>query len=292
MGVTTLLFNEDDAIAGLKSWLDLVLGQLYDARQIRRGQRNAPASSQRQVTFIPLQTVAEDEAWTDDRFVSAQRNLVNVTVSTAAVGAYSIGLLGSTTAPYVAGGGDTPTTIRDALRAAVDALALAVTTADVGGDAFSIRGNVAGVWLAVAVASEPVADALAVEVIDDVARETTLNPGRWTVRILIDDVWGASSRGAAVEAADLVVRTLKAYRVPVVVGSAAVYSGDLLRDTGLDFLDVETVQAQDYTQGATGGPVRHQRAMIDVVFNTANGLSYDLPTIETLGPVSVTVNDP
>lgn len=293
MGVTALVFNEEEAIRGLKSWVDLVLAALYDSRQVRRGRRNAPASSQRQVTITPLKSVSDRYGFTNLRSDDAQRNLVEVGIDLASAGNYEISVLGQSAA-FVAGGGDNAEAIRDGLRDAVSALGLAVTLADVGADAFTIRGNVAGLWIGVAVADEPAANSIGLTVIDDTSRVTSSNIGEWPVRIMIDDVIASSagSRSKVVEAANLVIETFKAANVPIVSGSAVTYTGDLLTAQGLAFLDVLGTASADYSTGAAGATVWHQRAMIDVVFNTTTGLAFDQPTIESLGSVAVTISDP
>ena len=293
MGVAALVFNEEEAIRGLKSWVDLVLASLYDAKQIRRGRRNAPASSQRQVTILPLKQVSDRYGFTNMRSDDAQRNLVQVGIDLASAGNYEIEVLGQSAA-FVAGGGDDAEAIRDGLRDAVSALGLAVTVADVGADAFTVQGNVAGVWLGLSVLDEPAEDSIGLAVIDDTARVTSSNIGEWPVRITIDDVISsaAGARSKIGAAANLVMETLKTPGVPVVQGSAVSYAGDLLAAQGLAFLDVIGTASLDYSTGAAGATVWHQRCAIDVVFNTTTGLAFDQPTIESLGPVEVTISDP
>lgn len=290
MGVARLIFDKQEAITGLKEWVEFVLAAHYSASEIRRGRRNAPSSSQRGVTVIPTTTVPVKEAWTDVVVESLQANLVHVQVVAAAAGLYRLRVLGQN-ADYVAGGGDDATAIRDGLRAAVDALALAVTTADVGGSSFSILGDTAGQWLGVAPVSTPVADALAVTVVDDVKRRASGSLGRWTLRIIIDDIRPAMGNSSVQDAADLVRNYLDAASVPVVNGSAVIYTDDYLAQVGLVYLSAGDPIVADYQGDGGPAPVWRERAMIDVVFNVTTGLAFDIPTIETFGQPAETITD-
>ena len=287
MGVTTLLFDKQAAITGLKTWAEFVVDGYYTASQVRRGLRNAPANTQGQVTITPLTTDPIDEGWIDEVTTAAQANLVQVEVTAAAVGDYTVDVLG-TPCTYTAGALDTVTTIRDGIRAAVDLLAGPYTTAVVDDATFSILGDVDGQWLGVRVT----AGAAVATVIDDVARVTHSMSARWTLRITVDAVRPANGISAVQTAAALIQRYLAAPEAPVVNGSASVYTGDYLNDAGLAVLDIGTPLVADYTTGGAGAVFTHERAAIDVVFNVRTGLAFDLPTIETFGPLSVTVPAP
>ena len=288
MASPALIFDTQAAITGVKEWAEFVLAAYYSAAEIRRGRRNVPANSQRQVTVIPTTAEPVDEGWTDAVETETQANVVRLDVATAAAGLYRVQVLGQN-ADYVAGVLDTLTTIRDGLRSAVDVLALAVTTADIGVDAFSITGNVAGVWLGVRVAAVPVVDALVMTVVDDVTRRSSSQWSTWTLRITIDDIRPTAAGASAVTpAAQFVRRFLAAADVPVVNGSAVVYANDYLSRVGLAVLSIGPANVADYQAGGSSGPLWRERAVIDVVFNCVTGLAFDIPTIETIEPPVLT----
>ena len=282
MGVMTVLFDQEAAMESLTAWLSNAVGAWYTQRQIRRGQRSVPADNQRQVTAVPLTPIPVDEAWVPISLTEAQVNVVLVEVVTAAAGAYSLHTLAGT-ASYVAGGLDTPTDIRDALRAAVDLLAGPLTTADSGTAGFTATGDTAGEWLEFYPTVLPVAGALTVTTVDDVLRRVRGSPGQWTVRLIIDDIRPDKGHSVVVPAANYIRQILAAVDVPVTNGSAYPYAGDLLTlPGGLVVLDVGTVLAQDYQQPGAAA-VWRERAMVDVVFQVPNGIAYDMPNLQTIG---------
>ncbi len=269
-------------MTSLISWLNFAVGQWYEQRRIRRGQRSIPADSQRQVTAIPIQPIPVDEMWIPDAVTESQVNVVTVTVVTAAAGTYSLHTLAGV-ASYLAGGGDTPTDIRDALRAAVDALAGPLTTADDGATAFTATGDAAGVWLEFYPTALPVAGELTVTTVDDVLRRTVGSPGQWTVRLIIDDIRPSTGVSVVASAAGFIRQILAAVDVPVTIGSAKPCAGDLLALPGnLVMLDVGPVLVQDYQQPAAS-PVWRERAIVDVVFQLPNGLAFDMPNLNEIG---------
>lgn len=304
MPAPALLFDPAAAIAGLKSWAEFVLAAHFEPNTIRRGRRNAPANSQRQVTIIPLTTAPVDEAWTDIVTKGARRNRVRVTVVEAEVGGYTTTLLGETAAPFVAGALDTVMTIRDGMRAEVDALALAVTTSIpvVNGvpspDAFEVLGDAAGVWLGLSAAG-PSSGAVAVFVVDDVTRIVNQMRSDWTLRIIVDDVRpNAAGSSSVTTCIALIQRFLNAGQIPIVNGDATIYTDDYLSGVGLSFLNFEVRSpVLDYTSGVGGsgaapGTIYHERAFVDVVFQVHTGIAYDQPTIESYGRVPGSIDDP
>lgn len=298
MGVAALLFDPAAALAGLKTWCDFVLAAHFEPNSIRRGRRNAPANAQRQVTIIPLTTVPIDEAWTDIVSKIRQQNVMRVTVAEAAVGNYTTTLLGQTTAPYAAGALDTVTTIRDGMQAAVDALALAVTTSVPAGsvDSFDVTGVVAGVWLGLSAAGPNDGD-VSWSTVDDVTRIINQQRADWTIRITVDDVRpNAAGSSSVTTSIALIQRYLNGGQIPVVNGDAAIYTDDYLSGVGLSFLNFETRSpVLDYTSGATSagmGTIYHERAFVDVVFQVHVGIAYDQPTIETFAPPTGVIVDP
>lgn len=292
MGVMAAIFDQQAAMESLTSWLNFTVGQWYSQRQIRRGQRSAPADTQRQVSVVPLTAVPVDEAWTPVVQTSRQINVVEVEVAIAAAGTYTLNTVAGA-ASYVAGGGDTAADIRDALRAAVDLLAGPYTTADVGAAGFSMTGVTAGQWLAVYPTVVPVAGALVVTTVDDVLRRTTWTSSTWEVSIFIDDIRPQTSGEVSVvpQAANYVKQVLNAGQVPIVIGSALVFADDLLFEPGrLITLTIGDPIVMDYqTPGAS--PVWRERARIDVVFQTANGLAFDVPSIESLSVPEPTIEE-
>lgn len=295
MAAPALVFDPQAALTAVKSWAEFTLAALYEPEEIRRGRRNPPANSQRQVTVIPLTPTPRANGWTNVEGTAAQRNLVRVTVSAAAAGLWRVSVLGQD-ADYVAGGGDDEEAIRDNLRAAVDGLGLAATTDDVGDDAFTIQGDAAGVWLAAAV-TPPAGGSGSVVVVDDVIRRVSWMVARWTLRIFIDDIRPRSGASSVTQAAQLLEQVLAAGQVPVVNGVAYQQADDILRDAGLSFVETLPSVVGDYTTGGTGtGGVRptvwHERAGVDVVFRVTKGLRFDLPSIETFGAPTVTLSDP
>ena len=289
MGVAELLFDTRAAQRGLKEWCDYVLRAHYETASIRRGRRNAPANSQRQVTVAPLTTVPVNEGWTPNILQTLQANLMLVTVDAAAVGPYTVRILGED-ATYTAIGGDDEEAIRDGLRLAVGALGAAVTTDDSGDNGIEILGDVAGQWLGVSA----IAGALSVATVDDVLRIAESNPGKWTIRITVDDIRPAQGTSSVTEASQLLLQYLAGATVPVIPGDATVYTDDYLSSVGLLYHDHTVLPAADYATGGTGRggakpTVFHERSLIDVVFRVTTGMAFDQPTIESFGAPSVTL---
>jgi len=289
VGVARLLFDDRAAMRGLKEWCDYVLRAHYEATSIRRGRRNAPASSQRQVTVTPLTTVPMKEGWTPNVVKTPQANRMLAVVTAAAVGPYTLQVLGED-ATYTALPGDDEEAIRDGLRLAVDALGLPVSTDDSGEDGLEVLGDVAGQWIGVRV----VAGSLSVATIDDVLRIAKSDPSKWTIRITVDDIRPAQGTSSATEATQLLLQYLAGATVPVIPGDATVYTDDYLSSVGLLYEDHTVLPTADYATGGTGRrgaqpTVFHARSPIDVVFRVTTGMAFDQPTIESFGAPSVTI---
>jgi hypothetical protein len=291
VGVRALLFDQQAAMTALKSWAEFALDGFFGAAEIRRGQRNAPANGQRQVTIVPVSAGPSSYAWTPVIEERAQRNRVQLEITTAAPGLWRLAALGQDVT-YNAAGGDTAAQIAAGLLAASVAFTgLSVSSA--GPETLELLGATAGAWLGVAL-TVPAGGAAEGTVIDDTIRRFSWAPCKWTVAITIDDIRPASGASAVTNATAYLVEILLAGDVPIVNGSAVTMSADLLAAASLYYLSHETPQTLDYYEPKTGpaqGTVWRERSRVDVVFQTTKGIAFDLPSLEVVGPPTIIIEE-
>lgn len=285
------LWNEELAYDGLKKWLEAVFGapgaeswqvalsgDSVPFGQIHRWNQNVPRGKVPAIYFRATTADPVTEGFQYDQKDTAQQQLWNSQIVSAAPGPYTLTVL-TQPATYVAGGGDTVTTIRDGLRAAVDLLGLPVTTGDIGADTFSILGDTAGTSLGVVVD----AGDIALTVINDNIRRCRARRAFWTVRFLCDDIKPDSDTvpSAARQRAKRIQTYMEAGdSLPLVSGNAVTYLNDLLAPGAIAY-NVTVAQLPDLSFQQSGLWV--VRAAADVRFTTRTGLAFDVPSLDTLG---------
>lgn len=285
MGAPAVLWDEAACLDQLRALLVAACPGV-PVRDIYRGQ--PPASPGKfggaggSIVILPLTPVPEALSVLGAESTAAQVQRWRVRVVTAAAGAWSVDVLGES-APFAAGGGDSAADIRTGLRAAVDALTLAVTTSvpATPSAAFDLAANVAGVSLGVSVTA-PVGGAYALTVEDDNRRRLTQNWGIWRVRLKFRDVPDAAGSSTAASNADRVRWYLQASSVPVTNGLAYPYQRDnLLAAPGhLSWLR---------TGDPLPAPAEQENGVwvrvvaYDVDFQVPVGMTYDVPSLDALG---------
>ena len=235
MPADTLLWDEDACLDAIKVFVVAACKGAVKSGDVYRWRGSAvPATTTRpSILLAPVNELPVLSSPMGEESDTAQAQRWAITVDTAAVGAWTIGALGETAAPFVAGALDTPTTIRDGLVAALDALALAVTTSTTGAAEMGVLGDVAGASLGVTL-TKPAGGAVTIEVVDDNIRRAVYNWGIYTVRLLIRDTPSAERtpsagrRSVALGIAERVRLWFQSSSLPVVNGSAYPYRSDLL----------------------------------------------------------------
>jgi hypothetical protein len=216
---------------------------------------------------------------------TAQRQQWAITVDTAAVGAWTIGALGQTAAPFVAGALDTPATIRDGLVAALDALALPLAVTADGTAGLAILGDVAGVSLGVGVVT-PAGGAATIDIVDDNIRRAVYNWGIYTVRLLIRDTPSAERtpsagrRSVALGIAERVRLYFQSSALPVVNGSAYPYRSDLLGLANARLSWRQTHAPRSFSEPDAAGWTRG--VALDVDFDVPCALLHDVPSLDAI----------
>jgi hypothetical protein len=290
MGAPAVLWDENAAYNQLRAFLVAACPDVLPENVYRARPSAVPGDFARpSIVIDPLTPAPEYMSAFGSESDSAQQQQWKVTITTAAVGAWTVTLLGETTAPFVAGGGDDAADIAVGLRAAVDALALAVTTAAVAAPppgVFTITGGTAGVSLGVSVAA-PVGGASALVVVDDNIRRATWNWGVWRVRLLFRDVPSAARvptpapRYVSATLCERVRMWLQASSLPVTNGSAYPYRRDNLQagPARLSWLASGIPIQLDVQEN--GAWVR--TVALDVDFQTPVAMTYDVPSLDSVG---------
>lgn len=291
MGAPAVLWDEDAAYNQLRALLVAACPEVAPRNVYRARPSAVPGEFGQgpQIVIDPLTPAPEYVSPFGCESNGTQQQQWQVTVTTAAVGAWTVTVLGSTTAPFVAGGGDTPATIAAGIMAAVDALALAVTTAAVAPPppgAFTITGDTAGASLGVSVAA-PAGGAYSLAVIDDNIRRAVWNWGVWRVRLLFRDVPSAQAvpartpRYLSAVLCERVRLWLQASSLPVTNGSAYPYRRDNLQaaPARLSWLQSGIPVMLDVLEN--GAWVR--TVALDVDFQTPVCLTHDVPSLDAIG---------
>lgn len=293
----SVLWDESAALTQLAAFVRACCPEVPAADVYRSRPAATPGKFGVSILLFPLTPVPEYGSPWGSESDAAQRQRWSVTVTAAAAGAWTVTLLGVTTAPYAAGPGDSPQDIADALRAAVDALALPVTTAALPAPpvaSFEVLGDVAGASLGVSV-SAPAGGAAALAVVDDNVRRATYNFGVWRVRVIFRDQvssQAAPASGHRYLSAILAERFrlwLQASSLPATNGLAYPYRRDQLqaaparlswRSTG-DPLSLDEVDGQVWSRAVA----------LDVEFETPVAMTYDVPSLDAIGLLDLSLAD-
>lgn len=288
MGAPVYLWSEVDALNQVAAFVRAACPELQ-ATDVYRAQPGAsPAKWGAAVVIFPLTTIPEYASPFGAESDSAQRQRWQVQVTTAAVGNWTVTLMGQTSAPFVAGPGDTPATIAAGLMAAVDALALPVTTSAVAPPppgAFQVLGDVAGASLGVSV-SAPVGGSVSLTVVDDNIRRAVWNWGVYRVRLFFRDVPSAQAvpsgpRYVAAMLADRVRLWLQASSLPVTNGLACPYRRDQLQAAPARLSWLRTGDPITASEVENNTWVRV--VSYDVEFQTPVGMTHDVPSLDAIG---------
>jgi hypothetical protein len=300
VGAPIVLWSETDALDQVQAFIVAACPEVQ-AKDIYRAQPSAtPGVFGRSIVIFPLTTIPEYQSAWGAESDSAQQQKWQVAVTTAAAGNWTVTALGTTTAPFVAGPGDTPADIVAGLRSAVDALSLAVTTGAVTPPpaAFTITGDEAGVSLGVSV-SAPVGGVAALTVVDDNIRRATYNWGLYRVRLLFRDVASAQQvvpgpvgapRYVAAICAERVRLWLQASSLPVTNGLAYPYRRDQLQAAPARLSWAKTDLLPTASVQENGAWVRV--VAMDVTFQVPVGMTYDVPSLDAMGLIGPPVIAP
>lgn len=245
------------------------------------------------VLLFPLTPIPEDRGPFATETDAAQRQRWAVTITTASAGAWTATVLGQAAAPYVAGGGDDAADIAAGVRAAVDALALAVTTSAIVGPppGFGVLADVAGASLGVSLTAPP-GGVYGLAVVDDNIRRAVWNFGLWRVRLIFRDVPSAGAlpagvvRSTAPVLAERTRRWLQASSLPTTNGLAYPYRRDQLQaaPARLSFLACGTPVTADQVDGQTWT----RAVAMDVEFEVPVCMTHDVPSLDAIGLQALT----
>lgn len=283
----SVLWSEEAALDQIQAFIVAACPEVQ-ARDIYRAQPSAvPGVFGRSIVILPLTPVPEYSSPFGGESDERQRQRWSVAVTTAAAGEWTVTLLGQTTAPFVAGPGDTPADVAAGLQAAVDALGMPVTTQALAPPpaAFGILGDVAGVSLGVSVAGPP-GGAATTAVVDDNVRRAVYNWGVYRVRLLFRDVPSAQAvpaggvRYLSTALAERVRLWLQASSLPVTNGLAYPYRRDQLQAAPARLSWMQTEQLHFPVQ-ENGAWVRV--AALDVSFQTPVCMTHDVPSLDAVG---------
>ncbi len=295
MGSPVVLFSEAAAIDAIRAFVVACCPEVPATRVFRQRPTVGPDQQGVAVLLAPTTTLPVDASWLGEGQTSAQQQRWRFTVQTAAAGLWRLVVLGQN-ADYLADGASSVADIATELALAVTALGLPVAASS-NGAVVEVLGNVAGMSLGVT-AAVPLGGAGTLVVVDDNRRTCFYNWGTWTCRVAFQDVTsdaaGAQpgSRPAGGWSSPLCERFrrwIAAPSLPVTPGLAYPYRRDQLQAAGLNYK-------------ATLGPFVMDRAVdmgwlrvcaVDVQFQVAVGLSYDVPSLDTVGfQAPVVIGDP
>jgi hypothetical protein len=288
MGAPLVLWNEADAMDQIRAFLVAACPEVPPSDIYRAQPSAVPGVFGKAVVVLPLTPVPEYMSPFGGESDSPQRQRWSVAVTTAAAGVWTVTLLGVTTAPFVAGPGDSPAVIVAGLQAAVDALGLPVTTQALAAStaAFGVLGDEAGASLGLTVQGPP-GGAAATTVVDDNVRRAVYNQGVYRVRLIFRDVTSAQAvpasppRYVAATLAERVRLWLQATSLPVTNGLAYPYRRDQLQAAPARLSWLET-------QGPIYAPVQENGAWVrvvalDVSFQTPCCMTHDVPSLDAIG---------
>jgi hypothetical protein len=294
MPAETLLFDEDACLDAIKVFVVSAVGSAVKSSNVYRWRGSAvPADSTKpSILLAPVNVLPVLTSPMGEESDTAQRQRWLVAVTTAAVGAWVISALGEDAPPFVAGVDDTPATIRDGLRAALDGLGLDLATTDEGAASIGILGDTAGESLGVTVTA-PAGGAYTLEVVDDNIRRAVYNWGEYTVRLILRDTPSAErfpvsgKRSVVVALAETIRLRLQASSIPVTNGLAYPYIRDRLAAARLNWR--QTLAPQNFEEQDALGWTRG--IALDVVFDVPCALLHDVPSLDS-ERAAATIGDP
>lgn len=302
MPAPSILFNEPACFDALKAFLVRCCAPDVDAVNIYRS--HAPATPSAvpgpSITLIPLQGgLPINSSTMGERSIAKQVQKVHVKIKTAATGSWTLSILG-TEAVFVAGAEDTPTTIRNGLKTAVDLLGLPITTQALvitSQPTLVITANVAGVSMLVRFLAGdiPAGGVGTVDMVDDCLRACSYNFGIWTVRIVVRDMpplgGGVQNRVQASQLAERIRCWFQANATkPITAGLAYPTEGDqmILAPARLMWRNTEAPISLPELEGG----VWTRAVGLDVSFDVPTGMAYDVPSLDSTGPGTFAANDP
>jgi len=292
-----LLFDEATALDALREFVRTAVPEVPDVDVYRWRQAAVTSKWGLQVLLAPVNPMPIfADSYSGEESTGKQRQRIRVTITTAAAGAWSLRVL-STPAPYTANPGASTADIRDGLRAAVDALGLAVTTeaapAPAGQAAFDILGDTAGASLGVRFTAIPAGGATTVAVIDDNLRRAVYNWGTWTIRVTVRDIPAAGGTRASMVGAH--IERLRLYMqgssIPVVNGLAYPFVRDRLQGTPAKRLAWRKTLGP-FEASVTENGVWSRGAALDFVFDVPSALLHDIPSLDTVSGTFGAIGDP
>lgn len=285
----SVLWSETDALNQIAAFVRAACPELQAADVYRAQPGASPAKWGVAVVIFPLTTIPEYASPFGAESDSAQRQRWQVQVTAAAAGNWTVTLLGQSAAPFVAGPGDTPATIATGLMAAVDALALPVTTSAVAPPppgTFQVLGDVAGASLGVSVQA-PVGGVVSLTVVDDNIRRAVWNWGVYRVRLIFRDAPSAQAvptagpRYLAAMLADRVRMWLQASSLPATNGLAYPYRRDQLQAAPARLSWLRT--GDPITASEVENTTWVRVVSYDVEFQTPVGMTHDVPSLDAFG---------
>jgi len=288
MPADTLLWDEDACLDAIKVFVVAACKGAVKAGDVYRWRGSAvPATTTRpSILLAPVNELPVLSSPMGEESDTNQRQRWAIEIDTAAAGAWTIGALGETAAPFVAGALDTTTTIREGLVAALDALALPLATSSTGGGKMGILGDVAGVSLGVTLTT-PAGGAATIDIVDDNIRRAVYNWGIYTVRLFIRDTPSAERtpaagrRSVALSIAERVRLYFQSSALPVVNGSAYPYRSDLLGLANARLAWRQTHAPRSFSEQDAVGWTRG--VSLDVDFDVPCALLHDVPSLDAIG---------
>ena len=298
MGAPSVLWDESAAFEQVKAFLVAALPEV-DPRAIYRARPGATPGQFGgvSVVMLPLTPTPAYVSPFGAESDSKQQQRWTVRVLQAAAGDWTMTVLGQTTPVVVAGPGDSAATIAAGLRAAVDGLGVAVTTAVLASPpaAFSVLGDVAGQSLGVSV-SAPAGGTYSLAVVDDNVRRAVYNWGVWRVRLIFRDAPVTASAPVApgtYDAARLCERVrlwLQATSLPATNGLAYPYRRDQLQAAPARLSWLSTSDSINFDEVENNYWVRV--AAIDVSFQTPVAMTHDVPSLDAMGLATLGIVTP
>lgn len=304
MPAAELIFDEFAALDALRTFVRRAVPEVQAVDVYRAGSSASPGKWGLSVVLqpvnpLPLLTSPMGE---DSTVTQAQRVLT--TVKTAAPGLWELRVLGQV-AGYTAGALDDAAAVRDGLSAALALLGLPVTLVDdpaplPGQAGLTVLADVSGVSMTVAMVTVPEGGAASVVVVDDSLRRTSYNWGIWTVRVIVRDIAPAagSVRSMVGPYCDRLRFTMQGgASIPITAGLAYPYVSDALENAGTPGSGARLAWRQTlgpFDAPSTINGVQTRGAALDFVFDTSVGMSYDVVSLDAVGPSmsSPVINDP
>ena len=287
MPADALLWDEDACLAAIKVFVVAACAGQVVSKNVYRWRPSAvPGDTTKpSILIAPVNELPVYMSPMGEESDEAQRQRWTVTIDTAAVGNWTITALGETSAPFVAGALDTPTTIRNGLLAALDALALPLATSSETGAVLGILGDTAGQSLGVSV-TPPAGGAATLAIMDDNIRRAVYNWGVYTVRLILRDTPSAertpsaARRSVVLGLAERIRLWFQASSLPVTNGSAYPYRSDLLGLANARLSWRQTHAPRSFSEQESAGWTRG--VSLDIDFDVPCALLHDVPSLDAI----------